>query len=735
MPWLPAPPARPRLDRRQRHRQPRVRGPVRSSAGRSRGGLGASRLRAGLPRPPAEPGPRRRPGRCHPPRSPTSCRTSSRSTGRPSWCRLRPTTSTTATRRWAAASNRPWRRCPPTPAGGCGASGATSRRPTSSTASTTRCSTARCTCSTPTPASSSATTTGRSYGPRHGQRGHGLRARLRLRFAGGDASSPTPSVITEVRLLDGRFMASEPHHLDQGPEPAAIYDVDLTPWLDSPSVHELVGYIREVREDPVAVTALDTLHAAAGRGLPPRRVRRGARPVVGRRTAAGTGRRWTTAVAGRSRHDTRGAGGEVALRAELHPVPEPVGGPPRRAAADLPSRAWRETAARLLGVDAVRLWHDQALYKEPGGRETDPHQDHPYWPIVETNTITAWIPFDGSTLESGAMGYLPGSHRLGLREFVNIFTGDRVTTRWRGGSWPGSSRCSSRCRAGAVAFHHGLTFHLAAAQRHRYGPSGAHRHLLRRRVAPGARALPAPVGRAGGDRARRRDRQRRHAARLAAGRRRPAAGAGGAAAYPEACAAARHASRPSSSGVVGRARLLPDRRVRPGVDVRGDAGAGSPRSCATRRWRQSLGVKVMPESNKAGVAVDAPRGRGVEDLQAAPRPGVRRVRPLCRCGRPGRRVDRARHRRLPVAVHLQDVGRLGPALAPGLLLFPLRAGPARGGRLAGRDRGHAGQRMPARAARLADRAGAHARPRPPARRQLRLLRDRRPRHGARRSRS
>ena len=104
-----------------------------------------------------------------------------------------------------------------------------------------------------------------------------------------------------------------------------------------------------------------------------------------------------------------------------------------------------EAAAQLLGVDAVRLWHDQALYKEPGGRETDPHQDHPYWPIVETNTITAWIPFDGSTLESGAMGYLPGSHRLGLREFVNIFTGDGEDPLARG-SWPGSSRCSSRCR-------------------------------------------------------------------------------------------------------------------------------------------------------------------------------------------------------------------------------------------------------------------------------------------------
>ena len=108
-----------------------------------------------------------------------------------------------------------------------------------------------------------------------------------------------------------------------------------------------------------------------------------------------------------------------------------------------------ETAARLLGVGAVRLWHDQALYKEPGGRETDPHQDQPYWPIVETNTITAWIPFDGSTLESGAMGYLPGSHRLGrarVRQHLHRRRGEDPLAP--GASWPGSSRCSSRCRPG-----------------------------------------------------------------------------------------------------------------------------------------------------------------------------------------------------------------------------------------------------------------------------------------------
>jgi hypothetical protein len=67
---------------------------------------------------------------------------------------------------------------------------------------------------------------------------------------GSPAASTRPyaDLVTEVRLVDGRFMASEPHHLDQGPEPSGSYAVDLTPWLDSPTVHEMVGYIREVRD-------------------------------------------------------------------------------------------------------------------------------------------------------------------------------------------------------------------------------------------------------------------------------------------------------------------------------------------------------------------------------------------------------------------------------------------------------------------------------------------------------
>ena len=119
-----------------------------------------------------------------------------------------------------------------------------------------------------------------------------------------------------------------------------------------------------------------------------------------------------------------------------------------------------QAAAELLGVPALRLWHDQALYKEPGGRETDAHQDHPYWPIKETASVTAWIPFAGSTIASGAMGYIPGSHRVGMRKFVNIFFGEPLDIL-NEPEIAGLEPVFVEVPRGGVAFHHGLTVHLA----------------------------------------------------------------------------------------------------------------------------------------------------------------------------------------------------------------------------------------------------------------------------------
>jgi ectoine hydroxylase-related dioxygenase (phytanoyl-CoA dioxygenase family) len=119
-------------------------------------------------------------------------------------------------------------------------------------------------------------------------------------------------------------------------------------------------------------------------------------------------------------------------------------------------------AAALLGVPAVRVWHDQALYKEAGGRGTDPHQDQPYWPIVESDTITAWIPLVDVDLAMGAMGYVPGSHRFGVRKYANIFKGRGLDLE-EGPEARGVAPVFRPAQIGDVAFHHGLTIHTAGA--------------------------------------------------------------------------------------------------------------------------------------------------------------------------------------------------------------------------------------------------------------------------------
>jgi len=116
----------------------------------------------------------------------------------------------------------------------------------------------------------------------------------------------------------------------------------------------------------------------------------------------------------------------------------------------------------LLDAERVRLWHDQALYKEPGGRETDAHQDHAYWPIAEADTVTAWIPLTEIDEETGCMGYVPGSH-LGDLEFVDIFRkpGSGVELVAKQSIEP----VFVPCKPGDVIFHHGRTVHLAHPNR------------------------------------------------------------------------------------------------------------------------------------------------------------------------------------------------------------------------------------------------------------------------------
>jgi hypothetical protein len=72
------------------------------------------------------------------------------------------------------------------------------------------------------------------------------------------------------------------------------------------------------------------------------------------------------------------------------------------------SRKLAGIAGQLLGVDAIRLYHDNALIKSPGCGRTPWHYDAHHYPIDSTRVVTAWIPLQPTPIEMGPLVFAKG---------------------------------------------------------------------------------------------------------------------------------------------------------------------------------------------------------------------------------------------------------------------------------------------------------------------------------------
>ena len=124
------------------------------------------------------------------------------------------------------------------------------------------------------------------------------------------------------------------------------------------------------------------------------------------------------------------------------------------------SKRFAKAAADILGVDGVRLYHDQALFKEPGGGHTPWHQDQVYWPLDTDKTITMWMPLVDVPAEVGSMYFASGSHVLDMDGFdISDVSEEEVARLLDEKGIPAETH--GALNAGDATFHAGRILHRA----------------------------------------------------------------------------------------------------------------------------------------------------------------------------------------------------------------------------------------------------------------------------------
>jgi ectoine hydroxylase-related dioxygenase (phytanoyl-CoA dioxygenase family) len=118
-------------------------------------------------------------------------------------------------------------------------------------------------------------------------------------------------------------------------------------------------------------------------------------------------------------------------------------------------------AADLMGVENVRLYHDQALFKEAGGGPTPWHQDQYYWPIDTYNTVTMWMPLVDIDVDMGMLTFASKSYNKGAifnheisdesESLFDDYVKDKAFAISR----------AETMNAGDATFHRGFTIHNA----------------------------------------------------------------------------------------------------------------------------------------------------------------------------------------------------------------------------------------------------------------------------------
>ena len=124
-------------------------------------------------------------------------------------------------------------------------------------------------------------------------------------------------------------------------------------------------------------------------------------------------------------------------------------------------------SADLLSVKSVRLYHDNALSKEPGCGRTPWHYDDHHFPLETNDVVTAWMPAQPVPLSMGPLSFAKPLNVFNLVKNITFNKNDtsydkKVTEIFKANN---VSIDSKPFGIGEASFHHNLSFHTAGNNR------------------------------------------------------------------------------------------------------------------------------------------------------------------------------------------------------------------------------------------------------------------------------
>lgn len=169
---------------------------------------------------------------------------------------------------------------------------------------------------------------------------------------------------------------------------------------------------------------------------------------------------------------------------------------------------------RSLVADPVALSSSVLFIKEPRtGSYVSWHQDATYMALEPDDFVTAWIALTPSTVDSGCVSVLPGTHRRGILEHTDAYGDDNILTRGQYLDVDDSTAVDLVLAPGQMSLHHPHLVHGSQPNRsddRRVGvafqsylgagvrPTRGEHHVMAiddRPVDPAFHTVPAPAAR------------------------------------------------------------------------------------------------------------------------------------------------------------------------------------------------------------------------------------------------